>query len=59
VVEPEEAVDRAAAGGRLRLRERWVPYAFVAPLLLVFALFYLWPAFVTFVSSSPGPTAAK
>lgn len=38
--------------GRLRRRERWwVPYAFLAPLVIVFALFYLWPAFNTVVSS--------
>jgi ABC-type sugar transport system permease subunit len=33
-----------AAGG-------WAPYAFVLPLLVVFAAFYLWPAIVTLVSS--------
>lgn len=38
--------------GRLRRREGWwVPYAFLAPLVIVFALFYLWPAFNTVVSS--------
>src|SRR5213079_1479993 len=31
--------------------ERFAPYVFVAPLLAVFALFYLWPALVTVLSS--------
>ncbi len=31
--------------------ERLAPYIFVAPLLAVFALFYLWPALVTVLSS--------
>src|SRR5215218_10870317 len=31
--------------------ERFAPYIFVAPLLAVFAVFYLWPALVTVISS--------
>ena len=49
-VRPEDvALGRRAAAGRAG--GRWVPYAFLAPLLGVFAAFYLWPAFVTVVSS--------
>lgn len=41
-----------AAERRARLRgQSWVPYAFLAPLVGVFALFYLWPSFNTVVSS--------
>ena len=32
---------------RARRLERFAPYVFIAPLLAVFAAFYLWPAFVT------------
>ena len=41
---------RVAAGCPSRL-ERFAPYVFVAPLLAVFAAFYLWPALVTVLSS--------
>jgi ABC-type sugar transport system permease subunit len=36
---------------RPRRLERFAPYVFVAPLLAVFAAFYLWPALVTVCSS--------
>jgi ABC-type sugar transport system permease subunit len=36
---------------RARRLERFAPYVFVAPLLAVFAAFYLWPALVTVCSS--------
>lgn len=36
---------------RLRAEGRWVPLLFVGPILLVFALFYLWPAVQTVLSS--------
>jgi alpha-glucoside transport system permease protein len=36
---------------RARRLERFAPYVFIAPLLAVFAAFYLWPAFVTVCSS--------
>jgi ABC-type sugar transport system permease subunit len=36
---------------KARRLERYAPYVFVAPLLAVFAAFYLWPAFVTVCSS--------
>lgn len=36
---------------RLRAQGRWVPLLFVGPILLVFALFYLWPAVQTVLSS--------
>jgi ABC-type sugar transport system permease subunit len=41
---------RVAARRPTRL-ERFAPYVFVAPLLAVFAAFYLWPALVTVLSS--------
>lgn len=34
-----------------RRRGRWVPYAFVGPLVVVFAAFYLWPVLATVLSS--------
>jgi ABC-type sugar transport system permease subunit len=41
-----------AAPRQVRSRaERLAPYLFVAPLLAVFAVFYLWPALVTVLSS--------
>src|SRR5262245_59631583 len=41
-----------AAPRRVRSQpERFAPYLLVAPLLAVFALFYLWPALVTVLSS--------
>jgi ABC-type sugar transport system permease subunit len=36
---------------RARSLERFAPYVFIAPLLAVFAAFYLWPALVTVCSS--------
>lgn len=39
------------AGVRTRRAERLVPYGFVAPLLAIFAAFYLWPAINTVGSS--------
>jgi ABC-type sugar transport system permease subunit len=54
---PETAPPPAARPGpeaprRVRRRpERVAPYVFVAPLLAVFAVFYLWPALVTVLSS--------
>ena len=43
---------RPAARRRARSRSgRLAPYVFVAPLLAVFAVFYLWPALVTVLSS--------
>src|SRR5215207_264524 len=53
---PPEAAPRPgappAAPRRPRGRlERFAPYVFVAPLLTVFAVFYLWPALVTVLSS--------
>jgi ABC-type sugar transport system permease subunit len=46
---PPPAPPRAAR--RRRRLERAAPYLFVAPLLVVFAGFYLWPALVTVLSS--------
>lgn len=40
----EQATGQSRRGG-------WLGYAFVAPMLVAFALFYLWPAFNTFVGS--------
>jgi ABC-type sugar transport system permease subunit len=40
-----------ASRGRERRAGGWAPYAFVLPLLAVFAAFYLWPVVVTLVSS--------
>jgi ABC-type sugar transport system permease subunit len=53
---PEEAAAPAAAppprsAPRRSGLERWAPYVFIAPLLAVFAGFYLWPALVTVLSS--------
>jgi ABC-type sugar transport system permease subunit len=51
---PETAPPPAAGPAPRRVRsrpERFAPYIFVAPLLAVFALFYLWPALVTVLSS--------
>jgi alpha-glucoside transport system permease protein len=42
---------RVAARRPGRRLERFAPYVFVAPLLAVFAAFYLWPALVTVLSS--------
>jgi len=42
---------RRVAAGRPRRLERFAPYVFIAPLLAVFAAFYLWPALVTVLSS--------
>jgi ABC-type sugar transport system permease subunit len=39
------------AGGRRPRGDGWVPLMFIAPLLLVFLGFYLWPAFQTVASS--------
>ena len=55
-VAPAAAGDRPT-GGRVAPRrprsgaERFAPYIFVAPLLAVFAAFYLWPALVTVAQS--------
>lgn len=49
-----EGAARTDASGPLRLRrqgEGRTGYAFTLPLLVVFALFYLWPSFNTLVSS--------
>src|SRR5512133_2643922 len=51
---PETAPPPAAPAAPRRVRsraERFAPYVFVAPLLAVFAVFYLWPALVTVLSS--------
>jgi alpha-glucoside transport system permease protein len=51
---PETAPPPAASPAPRRVRsraERFAPYIFVAPLLAVFAVFYLWPALVTVLSS--------
>lgn len=40
-----------AARPRQRRERSWIPLAFLGPLVLIFALFYLWPAFNTVVSS--------
>jgi alpha-glucoside transport system permease protein len=51
---PREAAPprrREAPRRRARRLERFAPYLFVAPLLAVFAVFYLWPALVTVLSS--------
>lgn len=46
------AVPPGARGVRRdRRAERWAPYLFVAPLLLVFVGFYLWPAVETVLGS--------
>ncbi|MBW3604495.1 MAG: hypothetical protein KY460_06190 [Actinobacteria bacterium] len=41
--------------GPTRSRQRrdrwWIPFGFLGPLVVIFALFYLWPAFNTVVSS--------
>ena len=42
---------RRVAARRTGRLERFAPYLFVAPLLAVFAAFYLWPALVTVLSS--------
>lgn len=42
---------RAQAARREQRRARLIPYGFVAPLMAVFALFYLWPAVNTIASS--------
>jgi len=44
------APDAIAAGRRRRIEQR-IAYAFAAPLLVVFTLFYLWPATSTVASS--------
>src|SRR5215218_5029322 len=53
---PRETAPPPAARPAARRRarsgsERLAPYVFVAPLLAVFAVFYLWPALVTVLSS--------
>jgi ABC-type sugar transport system permease subunit len=50
VAAPVEAPAPPSAPRRSRL-ERWAPYVFIAPLLAIFAGFYLWPALVTVLSS--------
>src|SRR5215213_9641440 len=47
---PPAASSAAPRRGRSRA-ERFAPYVLVAPLLAVFAVFYLWPALVTVLSS--------
>jgi ABC-type sugar transport system permease subunit len=42
---------RPRAARRAGGRERYVPYLLIAPLLAIFAAFYLWPALVTVLSS--------
>jgi raffinose/stachyose/melibiose transport system permease protein len=42
---------RAPAARRARGRAGLIPYGFIAPLLLIFAAFYLWPALNTIGSS--------
>jgi ABC-type sugar transport system permease subunit len=42
---------KSSPATRERAAGSWTPYAFVLPLLVVFAGFYLWPAIVTLVSS--------
>jgi alpha-glucoside transport system permease protein len=42
---------RPRAARRASRRERYAPYLLVAPLLAIFAGFYLWPALVTVLSS--------
>ena len=42
---------KSSTAKRERAAGSWTPYAFVFPLLVVFAGFYLWPAIVTLVSS--------
>ena len=42
---------KSSTAKRERAAGSWTPYAFVLPLLVVFAGFYLWPAIVTLVSS--------
>jgi alpha-glucoside transport system permease protein len=42
---------RQVAPGRASRLERFAPYVLVAPLIAVFAAFYLWPALVTMLSS--------
>jgi raffinose/stachyose/melibiose transport system permease protein len=42
---------RPRATRRSRGRERYAPYLLIAPLLAIFAGFYLWPALVTVLSS--------
>lgn len=52
VERPQTVVPSPAETAKGRAaRERWIPYAFVGPLVAVFALFYLWPAFNTVASS--------
>ena len=49
---PTAPAARTVAPRRPRSRgERFAAYIFVAPLLAVFAVFYLWPALVTVLSS--------
>jgi ABC-type sugar transport system permease subunit len=50
--EVERPSNQKTEAPRSRRRDQWwVPYAFLGPLLLVFTLFYLWPAFNTVLSS--------
>jgi ABC-type sugar transport system permease subunit len=42
---------RARAARRERRRARLIPYGFIAPLMLIFVAFYLWPAINTIGSS--------
>jgi ABC-type sugar transport system permease subunit len=48
----ERPSNQQTAAPRSQRRERWwAPYAFLGPLVTVFTLFYLWPAFNTVASS--------
>lgn len=47
----DDATTGGPVGARSARRRWWIPYAFLAPLVSVFALFYLWPAFNTVLSS--------
>lgn len=51
VERPPEEQATTPSRSPLRRERWWIPYAFLAPLVIVFALFYLWPAFNTVVSS--------
>ena len=51
VTEAGEPTRRRAPRRRQRRENRWAPYLFIAPLVVVFAGFYLWPALQTIASS--------
>jgi ABC-type sugar transport system permease subunit len=51
VAAPPEAPPPPRTARRASRLERWAPYVFIAPLLAIFAGFYLWPALVTVLSS--------